>query len=85
MAPAGQLERKTEGCIVPKLYLNTICLPRDQEQFKNHSENCFVAAWGRDPAHRVGQRDVSLPLVTTEQCEQRLRPEFAKRGVSDWR
>ena len=30
----GQLERKTEGCSVPHLYLNTICLPRTEDQFQ---------------------------------------------------
>ena len=84
-APAGQLEQKTEGCEVPQLYLNTICLPRDEQQFQAHPENCFVAAWGRDPAHRVGQRDVAMPLVGKEECEQRLRPEFDRRGIRDWR
>ena len=44
-----------------------------------------MAAWGRDPAERVGQRDVAMPLVSKEECEQRLRPEFARRGVTDWR
>ena len=82
---AGLLERRTEGCTVPHLYLNTICLPKAEDQFQAHPENCYVAAWGRDPAHRVGQRDVAMPLVSKEECERRLRPEFAQRGVTDWR
>ena len=81
----GQLERKTEGCSVPHLYLNTICLPRTEDQFQEYPDNCYVAAWGRDPAHRIGQRDVAMPLVDQAECERRLRPEFAKRGVSNWR
>ena len=74
---------------MPLLYLNTICLPKDQEQFRDHPENCFVAAWGKDPKTRVGekvgQRDVSMPLVSKEECERRLRPEFAKLGLRNWR
>ena len=79
----------TGGCSVPRLYLNTICLPRDQDQFRDYRDNCYVAAWGKDPKTRVGknvgQRDVAIPLVSKEKCEERLRPEFARLGLPDWK
>jgi len=63
-------------------YINTVCLPRNERQFFNHDERCWVAAWGKD-LHR--QREVDLPLVTKSDCERRLGPIFKDKGVPNWR
>ena len=43
-------------------YINTICLPRNQEQFKNYKGRCWVASWGTNLDR---QREVDLPILTT--------------------
>jgi len=63
-------------------YINTVCLPRNERQFINHDEHCWVAAWGKD-LHR--QREIDLPLVTKSDCERRLGPIFRERGIPNWR
>jgi len=73
--------RSLDAEIAPS-YINTICLPRSEQQFRNHREKCWVAAW-RDNLER--QREVDLPLVTKSECERRLRPIFEERGVNNWR
>merc|ERR1712142_892685 len=65
----------------PKSYINTVCLPKSEEQFKNHQQNCWVAAWGQDLKR---QREVDLPLVSRADCEQKLKPVFRDRGVPNW-
>ena len=54
----------------PKFYINSICLPRDEEQFNEYLDNeelkCYVAAWGSNPysEDRKGQREVDLALLS---------------------
>ena len=43
-------------------YINTVCLPKDQEQFKNYNGRCWVASWGTNLER---QREVDLPILTT--------------------
>ena len=52
----GMSERLTES------YINTICLPRDQEQFQNYRGRCWVASWG---TRQERQREVDLPILST--------------------
>ena len=66
---------------VVRSYINTVCLPKSEQHFKNFEENCWVAAWGQDLKR---QREVDLPLITRSQCERRLRPIFEEKGVRDW-
>ena len=33
----------------------------------------------------IRQREVDLPLVPDKECEERLKPLFLQRGVTDWR
>ena len=66
---------------VPLMYINTVCLPRTQDQFENYNENCWVAAWGKDLER---QREVDIPLVSTRDCEKRLGPVFREKGIADW-
>ena len=51
----------TEGCEFPQFYINTICLPQSEQQFAEHTEDCFMAAWGEDPYNqtRVSVTDIS--------------------------
>merc|ERR1712142_247075 len=65
----------------PKSYINTVCLPKSEEQFQNHQQNCWVAAWGQDLKR---QREVDIPLVSRADCEQKLKPVFRDRGVPNW-
>jgi len=74
--PLGRA-RKT---ITPS-YINTVCLPQSEFQFRNYDRNCWVAAWGSDLRR---QREVDLPLWSKSQCESSLQPEFQSRGVNDW-
>lgn len=66
---------------VPKSYINTVCLPKSESQFKDIQENCWLAAWGTDLER---QREVDLPLVSKEECELRLRPVFKEKEVPNW-
>ena len=66
---------------VPKSYINTVCLPKSESQFKDIQENCWLAAWGKDLER---QREVDLPLVSKEECELRLRPVFKEKEVPNW-
>jgi len=66
----------------PRSYFNTVCLPNSEEQFKNHRENCWVAAWGNDLKR---QREVDLPLVSRAECQERLAPIFREKNVPDWK
>ena len=59
--PLGNEARSSELNIVDS-YINTICLPRDQEQFKNYKGRCWVASWGTNLDR---QREVDLPILTT--------------------
>jgi len=58
-------------------YINSVCLPQTEFQFKNFTEHCWVAAWGSDLKR---QREIDLPFVQKEECERLLRPSFAIRG-----
>jgi hypothetical protein len=66
---------------IPRSYINTVCLPRNEGQFQNHQEKCWVAAWGMDFKR---QREVDLPLINKAECERRLGPVFRDRGVPNW-
>ena len=46
----------TEGCEFPQFYINTICLPQSEQQFAEHTEDCFMAAWGEDPYNQTRVR-----------------------------
>ena len=63
-------------------YINTICLPKNERQFENYREYCWVAAWGQDLKR---QREVDLPLVSRSECERRLGPVFKEKRVKNWR
>ena len=77
-----RVTRPTQQVEITPSYINTICLPKNERQFRNHDENCWVAAWGQNLKR---QREVDLPLVTDSQCERRLRPIFEERGVKNWK
>jgi len=66
----------------PRSYINTVCLPNSEQQFKNHGQNCWVAAWGNDLKR---QREVDLPLLSQAECEEKLAPIFREKGVPNWR
>lgn len=66
---------------VTQSYINTVCIPDSERQFRNYQDNCWVAAWGQDLKR---QREVDLPLVSKSECEKRLRPVFEKKGVRNW-
>jgi len=72
----GRISRVTPS------YINTVCLPQSEFQFKDFGRNCWVAAWGSDLKR---QREVDLPLVEKDECERQLRPIFREKGVSDWK
>jgi len=78
--PLGNEARSSELNIVDS-YINTICLPRDQEQFKNYKGRCWVASWGTNLDR---QREVDLPILTTDECVRALRPTFEARNVPNW-
>eukprot|EP00092_Neocalanus_flemingeri_P022264 GFUD01024144.1.p1 GENE.GFUD01024144.1~~GFUD01024144.1.p1 ORF type:complete len:519 (-),score=122.85 GFUD01024144.1:270-1826(-) len=67
---------------VTQSYINTVCLPKNERQFQNYQDNCWVAAWGQDLKR---QREVDLPLLSKSECERRLRPVFEERRVKNWR
>ena len=77
-----------DECPGNKNYINTICLPEDADQFKgleNHpNETCFVAAWGSEPLKQKYQIEHAVPLLSRDVCNQRLQPQFAKRGLNNW-
>merc|ERR1712106_42785 len=77
--PLGEENRRVPRQVeITPTYINTVCLPRNEHQFRSHDETCWVAAWGQDLKR---QREVDLPLVTKSQCERRLRPIFEETGV----
>ena len=92
--PADQPEQLATGvltkisssrdCTLPAFYINTVCLPLDEEQFSGHDDDCFVAAWGSDPYTQGGQREVHLRLLSRRECQDKLRPEFARRQYDGW-
>jgi len=65
---------------IPPSY-NAACLPLSIDQFTEKSERCWVAAWG---SYLDRQREVDLPLLSREQCIDRLGPAFQARGVFSW-
>eukprot|EP00092_Neocalanus_flemingeri_P011006 GFUD01011851.1.p1 GENE.GFUD01011851.1~~GFUD01011851.1.p1 ORF type:complete len:506 (+),score=110.36 GFUD01011851.1:173-1690(+) len=67
---------------VPRSYINTVCLPKSEDQFEDYEDNCWVAAWGQDLKR---QREVDLPLVSKSDCERRLGPTFKEKGLENWR
>merc|ERR1711892_892437 len=80
--PLGEENRRVPRQVeITPTYINTVCLPRNERQFRSHDETCWVAAWGQDLKR---QREVDLPLVTKSQCERRLRPIFEEKGVRNW-
>jgi len=66
---------------IAESYINTICLPRDREQFEGYTRRCWVASWGQNQER---QREVDLPILSRSECSRRLRPEFESRGVNNW-
>ena len=50
----------TEGCEFPQFYINTICLPQSEQQFAEHTEDCFMAAWGEDPYNQTRVRITAI-------------------------
>lgn len=78
VSPATQPDRLATGELqvvrncdyYPKFYINSICLPRDEDQFSEYLDDeefkCYVAAWGTDPYSddRKGQREVDLSLIS---------------------
>ena len=66
----GELQRVKNCAFYPKFYINSICLPRHEEQFSEYLDNeelkCYVAAWGENPYNstRKGQRQVDLSLIS---------------------
>merc|ERR1719495_2173359 len=58
-------------------HIDTICLPDYQENFDDRSE-CFVKGWGKDhfgkdAEYQVVLKEVSLPVVSRDQCLDWLR------------
>jgi len=67
---------------VPPSYINTACLPIDNQQFQFiEGQRCWVSAWGNS-LHE--QRELEVPLVSKAECNKLLKPEFARRGVTSW-
>ena len=66
----GELQVRKNCDYYPKFYINSICLPRDEDQFNEYLDNddlkCYVAAWGENPysEDRKGQREVDLALMS---------------------
>jgi len=58
-------------------HIDTVCLPRYQETFDS-SSSCYVKGWGKpnfgpDSQYSVVLKEVSLPMVTDDQCLTWLR------------
>jgi len=70
-----QGERQTHS------YINSVCLP-EPGQFS--TQRCWMTSWGKGPNILQRQREVDIPLLTREDCNNKLAPEFAKRGVRGW-
>lgn len=66
--------------LVPRSYINTVCLPENTRQFLG-GHDCWVAAWSNNLRE---QREVKLPLVGRSDCDALLKPEFVRRGVRSW-
>ena len=85
---ASENSLEDDECPGNRNYINTICLPKDADQFKgleNHpNETCFVAAWGSEPLKQKYQIEHQVPLLSREECNKRLQPQFAKRGLKSW-
>jgi len=82
----GDLDQSAAGrnsplTLIERNYYNTICLP-DQNQFRNYRDRCWVASWG-DKQER--QREIDLPLLSSQECSRRLRGTFEDKGVPNWR
>ncbi|XP_023348171.1 serine protease 41 [Eurytemora carolleeae] len=60
---------------------NSVCLPTSSSQFNEKSDNCWVAAWGKD---LVRQREIDLPLLSADECQSRLGPIFQSKGRPNW-
>jgi len=46
---------------IAESYINTVCLPRDREQFEGSKKRCWVASWGQNQER---QREVDLPILS---------------------
>ena len=46
---------------IAESYINTVCLPRDREQFEGFTRRCWVASWGQNQER---QREVDLPILS---------------------
>jgi hypothetical protein len=68
------------GQSTPASY-NAACLPLSSDQFTEKSDRCWVAAWG---SFLDRQREIDMPLLSREQCIQRLGPAFEARNVLNW-
>ena len=77
--PLGSPRINTDIVFLPNYY-NTICLPT-RNQFRNYNQNCWVASWGQNQER---QREIDLPLLSSQECARRLRPTFEERGVPGW-
>lgn len=67
--------------IVEPSYYNTVCLP-SSSQFRNYRDRCWVASWGN---RQERQREISLPLLSSQECSRRLGNTFEEKGVPNWR
>jgi len=73
---------EVDESFVPPSYINTACLPIDNQQFQFiEGQRCWVSAWGNS-LHE--QRELEVPLVSKAECNKLLKPEFARRGVTSW-
>ncbi|XP_037711711.1 phenoloxidase-activating factor 2-like [Drosophila subpulchrella] len=58
-----------------KAHIRTICLPRKGRSFDH--KRCIMAGWGKpsyqDPQNSKKQKQVELPMVMREECQNKLR------------
>jgi len=73
--------RSSPLMIIEKNYYNTVCLP-SSSQFRNYRDRCWVASWGN---RQERQREISLPLLSSQECSRRLGDTFEEKGVPNWR
>jgi len=58
-----------------KAHIRTICLPREERSFDH--KRCVIAGWGKpsyqDPKNSKKQKQIVLPMVMREDCQNKLR------------
>jgi len=77
-------EVEDDESFVPPSYINTACLPIDNQQYEDQfseGQRCWISAWG-NTLHE--QRELEVPLVSRAECNRLLKPEFVRRGVTNW-